>query len=108
MRAADVIDAPVAGDARNYLHAHALVVIADHPCLASQVEVAENIDAERTDVIDWTGSYNLQQRIAGGAVSVFLRALESLRMYGEYGNSFFQARAFADRFDIVANDADDA
>ena len=47
--AADVVDPAVAGDGGHDLDAHPLVVAADHPGFAGQVEIAQDVDAGRGD-----------------------------------------------------------
>ena len=45
MRAANVVHAAIAGDAGDHLDAHTFEVFADHPDLAGQIEVAQDVDA---------------------------------------------------------------
>ena len=54
------------------------------------------------------GPHQLQQRIAGRAVAVFLGPFKSLRMHRQHRNSRLLADALAHRFHVVADHADDA
>ena len=79
--AADVLDARIAGDARDDFDAHALVVVAQNPRLAGQVEFAENIDAVRADAGDVARADEFVNRLARGAIAVLFRAFETFGMH---------------------------
>jgi hypothetical protein len=84
------------------------VVLADDPGLAGEVEVAENVDAARSDALSRSGADKLQQRVAGRAVAVFLGSAEALGMDRQHRDSFLPAHALADGLDVVADHAHDA
>ena len=44
-----------------------------------------------TDALRGSGSDQLKQRFAGGAIAVFLCSLESLGMHRQHGNAFLLA-----------------
>ena len=75
--AADGFDAAVAGDGGDNLDADALVVIADHPGFAGQIEIAEDVDARLADAVGGTGADECGQAVAGRAVAVLLRAAKA-------------------------------
>ncbi len=104
----NVVDAAIAGEAGDDLDAHAAKVFADHPDLAGQVEVAEDVDADGADAVGWRGSDKLKERIAGRAITILLGALESFGVHRQNGNSLLLADALADRLHVVADDSDDA
>ena len=76
--AADVVHSAVAGDRGHDLDADPLVILADHPRFAGEVEIAENIDAVLADAGGRSGAHQRADGVAGRAVAVLLRALESL------------------------------
>jgi hypothetical protein len=85
MRAADVVDARVAGAAGHDVDAHAAAVLADDSGLAGEVEVDEDVGAVRSDARDVAGAHQLAARLAGRAVAVLLGALESFEWTGRTG-----------------------
>ena len=90
------------------LDAHALVVVAQNPRFAGQVEFAKDVDAVRADVGGVAGANEFVKRVARGAVAVFFCAFETFGMNAEHGNAGFFGNAFADGAHVVADQADDA
>src|SRR5208337_5405419 len=103
-----IVDPPIAGNAGDNLNAYAAKVFANHPNLASQIEVAENVDADGADAVRWRSSYELKESFAGCSIAVLLRPLESFGMHRQNRNSLFPADAPANGFDIVADDSHNA
>lgn len=66
MGAADIINPPITGDVGNHLDTHALVVFADHPDLAGEVEITENIEGILRDGAGVARTDQAEKRIAGG------------------------------------------
>ena len=81
MTAADVRDARITGDARDNLDAHALVVVAQNPRLACQVEFAKYVDAVWADAGGIARANQFVNRLARGAVSVLLGSFEAFGMH---------------------------
>ena len=104
----DGVHAAVAGDGGHHFHAHPLVVVADHPGLAGQVEVAQDVDAVRADGVGGPGADEPGQPVARRPVAVFLRAAEALAVDRQHVDPFFGLHAAANRGHVVADQADDA
>ena len=104
----NIIDPSIAGDARDNLDAYAAKVFADHPNLASQIEIAENVDADGTDAIGWRSTHELKKSFAGRFIAVFFRSLKSFGMHRQNRNSLLPADALANSLHIVADDAHNA
>jgi hypothetical protein len=75
--AGQISNAAVAGDIGHDLHAHALKVFADHPDLARQIKIAEDIDGKRGNPGGVAGADDPGHGIAGCGVPGPLVALEA-------------------------------
>ena len=100
--------ARIAGDARDDLDAHALVVVAQNPRFAGEVEFAKNVDAVRADAGDVARANEFVNRLARGAVAVLFRAFETFGMNAENGNAGLLGNPFADGAHVIADESDDA
>ena len=106
--AANVVHPAVAGDRGHHLDADPLVVVADDPRFAGQVEIAEDVDALLADAGGRARAHERADGVARRAVAVLLRPLEAFRVDGQHGDAFLRGHAAADGLDIVADHADDA
>ena len=85
-----------------------LVVFADHPDLAGQVEIAEDVDAVLGDALGVAGADQPEHGVAGRLVAGPLVALEAFGLDRQHRDAFLRRHPFADRLQVVADDADDA
>ena len=108
VRAADVVDAAVAGHGGDHLDAHLLVIFPDDPGFSGEVEFAENVDAVFADPLGRSLADQLHEGVAGGFVAILLGALESFGMHRQNRDSLLFGNFLADRVDVVPDEADDA
>ncbi len=104
---ADGVDASVAGERGDNVDADPPVIIADHPGFAGEIEIAEDVDASRADVVGRPGSNEPGQAVAGRPIAVLLRAAEALAMDGQGGNALLRLDPPANLLDVVADQADE-
>ena len=106
--APDVGHPAVAGDVGHHLDAHLPVVVADHPDLAGQVEVAEDIERILGDSSGVAGADEAKEGVTGGLVAGPLVALEPFGLDRDHRDAVLGLDLPADRLQVVADDADDA
>ena len=105
MRAGDVEIARVARDAGAHAHAELLQERLHHPELAGEVELAENIDVHRTDVVRLVRADDvIEQRFARKLVAEVLGADEARGVNGHDRRAEALGGAEADGVEIVADE----
>ena len=102
MHTAYIGHAPVPCNIGNYLNSHAIIVFANEPNLACEIEVAHNVNAVPGNPVGRRRTYQLIKGIAGGPVAFFLTAAEALGMYRQHRNVFLGTDFPADSVNIVS------
>jgi hypothetical protein len=67
----------ISGYAGDDINADSLEIIPNNPGFAGEIEIAQDIDAEGTDLVYLTGARKAIQRFARSLISIPLGALES-------------------------------
>ncbi len=109
MRAGDVEIARVAGNAGAHPHAEPFEQRLHHPELAGEVELAEDIDVHRADVVGLVrADHVVEQGFAGELVAEVLRADEARGVNGHDRRAEALGGAEADGVEVVADQRGDA
>jgi hypothetical protein len=101
-------DAAVTGDVGHHLDTHLFEILSNQPDLAGQVEIADDIDRVLGDAGGVAGADQPGHGAAGRLVAGALVAFEAFGLHRQYRNAGRGGDFFADRLEIVADDADDA
>ena len=108
MAAFNVVHPAVAGDVGDHLDADTLEIFADQPDFAGEIEIAEDVDGVFADTRSIAGADQPGHGIAGRLVASPLVAFKPFRLYRQHRDAFFRRDLFADRLQVVADQADNA